>query len=102
MMRLRDATLCATVSNKVAHEDGQGKDAAEKEVQDLKRELGGKTCKMEAEVCRPASGTGSPRSGLGLPPALLLFCSCHSFCSFTFRFTLSFFLHSLSQWGRST
>jgi len=41
MMRRRDATPCAAASNKVAHEDEQENDAAEKEVQDLKHELGG-------------------------------------------------------------
>jgi len=39
MMRLRDATLCAAASNKVTHEDEQGKEAAETELQDLKREI---------------------------------------------------------------
>jgi len=35
MMRLRDATLCAVASNKVAHEDEQGNDAAEKRCRTL-------------------------------------------------------------------
>ena len=44
MMRLRDATLRATVANKVALEAEQEKDAraAEKEKEDLKRELCGR------------------------------------------------------------
>jgi len=40
MMRLRDATLRVAAANKVALEAEQQKDAPEKEVQDLKRELG--------------------------------------------------------------
>ena len=42
IMRLRDATLRAAAANKVALEAEQGKDAAEKEKEDLKRELYGK------------------------------------------------------------
>jgi len=42
MMRLRDAALRAAAANKVALEAEQGKDAAEKEKEDLKRELYGK------------------------------------------------------------
>jgi len=42
MMRLRDATLRAAAANKVALEAEQGKDAAEKEKEDLQRELCGK------------------------------------------------------------
>jgi len=50
MMRLWDAMLRATAANKVALETQQGKDAAEKEVQDLKRELGGKKARAEAST----------------------------------------------------
>jgi len=56
MMRLRNAALCASASNKVAHEDEQGKDAAEKEVQDLKRELGGKKARCEASAIEANRG----------------------------------------------
>jgi len=48
MMRLRDATLHAAAANKVTLEAEQRKDVAEKEVQDLKRELGGKRPRVEA------------------------------------------------------
>ena len=50
MMRLRDATLRAAAANKVALEAEQRKDAAEKEVQDLKRELGCKRPRAQASI----------------------------------------------------
>jgi len=50
MMRLRDATLRATIANKVALEAKQGKDAAEKEKEDLQRELCGKRPQPEAST----------------------------------------------------
>jgi len=48
MIRLKDATLRAAAESQVALEAEQRKDAAEKEVQDLKRELGGKRPRVEA------------------------------------------------------
>jgi len=50
MMRLRDATLRAAAANKVALEAEQEKDAAEKEKEDLKRELCGKRSRPEAST----------------------------------------------------
>jgi len=50
MMRLRDATLRAAAANKVALEAEQRKDSAEKEVQDLKRELGCKRPRAQASI----------------------------------------------------
>jgi hypothetical protein len=50
MMRLRDATLRATAANKVPLEAEQEKDAAEKEKEDLKRELCGKRPRPEAST----------------------------------------------------
>ena len=50
MMRLRDATLCAAAASKVALEAEQRKIAAEKEVQDLKRELGCKRPQADAST----------------------------------------------------
>jgi len=50
MMQRRDATLHAAAANKVALEAEQHKNATEKEVQDLKRELGGKRPRAEASA----------------------------------------------------
>ena len=50
IMRLRDATLRAAAANKVALEAEQEKDAAEKEKEDLQRELCGKRPRPEAST----------------------------------------------------
>jgi len=50
IMRLRDATLRAAAANKVALEAEQEKDAAEKEKEDLQRELCGKGPRPEAST----------------------------------------------------
>jgi len=47
MIQLRDATLRAAAANQVAREAEQEKNAAEKEVQEI-RELGGKKARAEA------------------------------------------------------
>ena len=50
MMRLRNATLRAAAANKVALEAEQEKDAAEKEKEDLQRELCGKRPRPETST----------------------------------------------------
>ena len=47
MMRHRDATLRAAAASRITLEAEQGKDAAEKDVQDLKLELDGKKARAE-------------------------------------------------------
>jgi len=52
MMLLRDATLFTAANNKVALEAEQEKDAAEKENEDLKRELCAKRPQPEASTIK--------------------------------------------------
>jgi len=66
MMRLRDATLHAAAINKVALEAEQGKDAAEKEKEDLKRELCGKRPQPEASTIEANEETPADAGDLDL------------------------------------